>query len=137
MEAWQIPLISGALSFLYDVGKELLIEIRSRREVTSTQDNGTSLDKVIYDLTLVPKDVALKATVDAAAFENKTEALESLVRLSNIYTKNYTAAKEKAAMWGPGLVPPIINHEIEDAENNLTDISEKLHRLVKETLRTV
>jgi hypothetical protein len=45
--------------------------------------------------------------------------VKHLVRLLETYSRNYYITKEQYAKWGSALVPPIILHNMTDAENSM------------------
>jgi hypothetical protein len=46
--------------------------------------------------------------------------------LLEIYTKNYHLAEEQYAKWGSTLVPPIIIHNLTEAENEIAATTKEL-----------
>jgi hypothetical protein len=42
------------------------------------------------------------------------------------YSRNYHLAREQYAKWGDALVPPIILHNMQDAENAIVETIKKL-----------
>jgi len=47
-----------------------------------------------------------------------------------IYTRNYHLAKEQYAKWGSALVPPVILHNLEEAEDAVAKTTRKLQALL-------
>lgn len=136
MEAWQVPIVTSSLEFLYDVGRGLLADIRARHEKQSPNEpsnieRASFLEKALE----TKKEVRLKQQVNELGLQQRKEEIEHLIRLSNIYSKNYHAAKEKAALWGPGLTPQILLHELENAEENLFETLNKLKTEVDAVLK--
>jgi hypothetical protein len=139
MKAWQVPIITGTLEFLYDVGRGLLDEIRSRREASSdsTELESTALtqeelQKMLKLLKDNPKDSMLQARVDTTYLSDHRSEIRHLLNLKDTYLENYRLAQSKAAKWGPGLVPPIVIHELRDAEANLLLVVAKLIGILQE-----
>ena len=62
-------------------------------------------------------------------FESKSK-VENLLSLLEIHSKNYYLAKEQYAKWGSALVPPIIKHNMEEAENEIESTISELKTIL-------
>jgi hypothetical protein len=134
MDAWQVPIITAALEFLYDVGRRLVDEIATRKNQDNVSHEKTP-DPISSELERYNKAELMATKVNVEELEEHKEKLDHLLRLRDIYTKNYYNAKEKTAMWGPGLVPPIVLHELDDAESNLLKLVGDINGSVKAILK--
>lgn len=135
LETFSIPVLMKAVDFLFDETKKILEERRLRRaqeqkELVSTQEIEPSPS--INENIINTKEVALQTKIDEARFRNSEVELQHLLTLKDTYTKNYHLAKEKYARWGSALVPPIIVHELNESENEILKIAEKLQDILGE-----
>jgi hypothetical protein len=134
MEAWQATLLGVAIRIVYDSGREVLNEILSRKRAVAPKDDHSELEHLSTNLSMQNLDELLHSTVTENQISKHSQHIEHLSRLFELYKRNYRNAKEKAAMWGATLVPPIILHEIEDAEDNLVVVIKQLREAVALTL---
>jgi hypothetical protein len=55
--------------------------------------------------------------------------------LLETYTRNYQLAREQYAKWGSALVPPIIVHNMDEAENSVLDTLKQLEAVLSKVYR--
>jgi hypothetical protein len=134
MEAWQATLLGVAIRIVYDSGRDLVKEILERRRAAAPSEDQSEIAQLSEKLSTKEPDAILHSEVMEKQVSKHSEYIEHLTRLFEIYQRNYQNAKEKSAMWGAALVPPIVLHELEDAEKNLVDVLEKLRSAVNSTL---
>jgi hypothetical protein len=56
--------------------------------------------------------------------------VQHLVRLLETYSRNYYLAREQYAKWGSTLVPPIIVHNMNEAENSMLETIKRLEAIL-------
>jgi len=64
--------------------------------------------------------------VDEILWQNHEEEVQHLVRLLETHSRNLHIAREQFAKWGSALVPPIVVHNMNEAENAMLDTIRKL-----------
>ena len=137
LEAVQIPILLKAIDFVFDEGRRILEERRERRRAetsapASQPPQAEEQPKEQEAAVLAPeqaeeikKDLTA-AKVDEGLWRNHEADVKHLVTLLETYTRNYQIAKEQYAKWGSALVPPIIVHNLTEAENAIADTLQKL-----------
>jgi len=136
LEVFAIPVLNKAISFLFDEGSKIMQERRDRRKATleselkrsDANEETTIVTKAAPDSRIAAHKVddLLKLKVSESAWTNHEAQVQSLLTLLEIHSKNYRLAREQYAKWGSELVPPIILHRLEEAENNLSKTLEEL-----------
>lgn len=128
----QLPILLKAIDFVFDEGHKILEERRERRKMNASPAESendeaakattpTELEKVNEF-----KQDLLASKIDEPLWQNHEEEVKHLVRLLETYSRNYYLAKEQYAKWGSALVPPIIVHNLTDAENSMLDTIKQL-----------
>ena len=144
IEAIQIPILLKAIDFLFDEGRKILEERRDRRkaEEAPSISRGPEPARVsppVEQEAVVGKEVQkeetdkqelLTAKVDELSWRDNEEEVQHLVRLLETYSRNYHLAKEQFAKWGSALVPPIILHNMTEAENAVVDTVQRLEAVL-------
>ena len=128
----QLPLLLKAIDFVFEEGHKILEERRERRKMdnVSTKDENPEPAKEL----VVPepeeeeeiRQDMLTAKVDELLWQNNQSEIQHLVTLLETYSRNYHLAKEQYAKWGSALVPPIIMHNMTEAENSMIETVKKL-----------
>ena len=130
----QIPILLKALDFVFDEGRKILEERRERRkqsepataqasEVPEPAAEPAPVDPEKQDEI---KQELLTSKVDEILWKNHELEVQHLVRLLETYSRNYHLASEQYAKWGDALVPPIIVHNMTEAENSMVTTLKKL-----------
>jgi hypothetical protein len=146
IEAIQIPILLKAIDFVFDEGRRILEERRERRKgetaAPAAQTPQQAEEKPPAEQEVVPlapeqaeeikKDLTA-SKVDQSLWQNHEAEVKHLVALLETYSRNYHIAREQYAKWGSALVPPIIVHNLTEAENSIADPIQKL----EETLSKV
>jgi hypothetical protein len=57
------------------------------------------------------------------------------VTLLETYSRNYHLAREQYAKWGSALVPPIIVHNMVEAENSVLDTLKRLEAVLSKVYK--
>jgi hypothetical protein len=127
------PLLTQAISFLFDEGKKILEERRARRQNTPTsvlvdtnpekEQKPQSMEKVGV---ISSKEEALKQEVPQAVWNNSEAKIKHLMTMLKIQTNNYYLAKEQYNIFGKGMVPQIISYNLSEAEDGVAKTTSEL-----------
>jgi hypothetical protein len=132
----QLPILLKAIDFVFEEGRKILEERRERRKLQdhlSVNEEKSSAQEIVP---LAPekageiKQDLLASSVDELLWHNNEQELQHLVRLYDIYSRNYYLAREQYAKWGEALVPPIIVHNLKEAENAMIDTINRLETVL-------
>ena len=134
IDAVQLPILLKAIDFVFDEGRKILQERRERRktnESTPAVNEVPELDATEIIPLEPEKAVEVKqelsaSKVDESLWQNHEAEVQHLIRLMETYSRNYHIAKEQYAKWGSALVPPIIMHNMTEAENAMIETLKKL-----------
>jgi hypothetical protein len=61
--------------------------------------------------------------------------VQHLVKLLETYSRNYHLASEQYAKWGSALVPPIIVHNMNEAENAVAETLKRLEAVLSKVYK--
>ena len=137
----QIPILLKALDFLFEEGHKILAE---RRERNKTEVTPQSSDQPEPVRGLPPPDMQeakgnkqdlISTKVDEILWQNHEMEVQHLVRLLETYSRNYQLASEQYAKWGSALVPPIIMHNRNEAENSVLETLKKLEAVLSKVYK--
>ena len=149
IEAIQIPILLKAIDFLFDEGRKILQERRERRKA-ETEAPSISGDAQPAQVTPPVKETAkaeevqkeetdkqelLTSKVDELAWRDNEEEVQHLLRLLETYSRNYHLSKEQYAKWGSALVPPIIVHNMTEAENSMLKTLKQLEDVLSKVYK--
>lgn len=134
MDAVQIPILLKAIDFVFDEGRRILEERRERRkaEASASQTPAAPQQKEEEALPLPPeqaeavKQDLVAAKIDELLWQSHEGEVKHLVALLETYSRNYHLSKEQYAKWGSALVPPIIVHNLTEAENAMLNTLKRL-----------
>ena len=136
LETIQIPILLKAIDFVFDEGRKILEERRARRETAQSAQNSEAPPPApdvspaeIEERDEVKQDL-LKSKVDGILWQNHELEVKHLVKLLETYSRNYHIASEQYAKWGSALVPPIIVHNMTEAENSMVETLKKLEEVL-------
>jgi hypothetical protein len=128
----QLPLLLKAIDFVFEEGHRILKERRDRNK----KDDSTAKDEIQEPVKeLVPptpmddketKQSLIDSKIDEILWQDHELEVQHLVKLLETYSKNYYLAREQYAKWGDALVPSIIVHNLQDAENSMIETTRKL-----------
>lgn len=132
----QIPILLKAIDFIFEEGHKILEERRERRRANAPAQEqpgaqpagGTPPPEVHVDPAMKPG--LLTARVDERLWQNHEQEVQHLVRLLETHSRNYRVASEQYAKWGSALVPPIIVHNLTEAENSIVETLRKLEAVL-------
>lgn len=127
LEAAALPILTQAVSFLFDECKQILAERRKRREqageVSESKPASPSEESV------QTKTDALQEKVVEEEWMAARSEIEQKVKLLRTYIKSYHFNQEKEAMYGVAL-PLHIMHEMEKQEAQIAQITQELQDLL-------
>jgi hypothetical protein len=137
-----VPILIKTLDWLFGEGSKILQERRERRKVN--QEPATKTDVVTTPtvpenevVTIQSKEDALKQPIVKGTWSKSEAKVAHLLSLLDIYTKNYYLAKEEYAKWGSALVPPIIVHNLTEAEDNIAATTKELEDILSKSYEKV
>jgi hypothetical protein len=128
----QLPILLKALDFVFDEGRKILEERRERRKMNaSVPSNETQEAPAEVPILEAEKQEEIKqdllvSKIDEILWQNHEKEVQHLVRLLETYSRNYYIAKEQYSKWGSALVPPIIVHNMTEAENSMIETIKRL-----------
>ena len=130
----QLPLLLKAIDFVFEEGHKILDERRERRKIDDHSQTGeitpepaTNIDPPTEpEMGIEIKNDLLASKIDELMWQNNQAEIQHLVKLLETYSNNYYLAKEQYAKWGDALVPPIIVHNMQDAENSMIETIKQL-----------
>ena len=137
----QIPILLKAIDFVFDEGRKILEERRERRKMndTSPKTEGQEPPKEAEPLEIEQvrevKQNLLASKIDDLSWLNHEEEVQHLVRLLDTYSRNYHLAKEQYAKWGSALVPPIIMHNMTEAEGSMIETIQRLQTVLSKVYK--
>ncbi len=131
----QLPILLKAIDFIFDEGHKILEERRARRQ---TEENAPKSEEPKTEEMILrkPEQEAeikqdlLGSKIDELLWQNHEQEVQHQVRLLETYSKNYHLASEQYAKWGSALVPPIIVHNMTEAENSMLETIKKLENIL-------
>ena len=140
----QLPILLKAIDFLFEEGHKILAERRERRERQKMETLAQNSDQPEPVKGLPPPDVQEKqeikqdlitTKIDEILWQNHELEVQHLVRLLETYSRNYHLASEQYAKWGSALVPPIIMHNMNEAENSVAETLKKLEAVLSKVYK--
>ena len=136
----QVPILLKAIDFVFEEGRKILEERRERRKMNdASKTEVEELPKEIIALPVIQgqevKRDLLASKIDDLSWLNHEEEVQHLVRLLEIHSRNYHLAKEQYAKWGSALVPPIIMHNMTEAENSMLETIGRLQAVLSKVYK--
>jgi hypothetical protein len=140
IETVQIPILLKAIEILFDEGRKFLVERAERRKAAAqSRQQDQEPDLAVHPSPPEPdpeiKQDLLKSKIDELLWKNHEEEISHLVRLMETYSMNYHVAREQYAKWGSALVPPIVVHNMTEAENAMSETLQRLERVLSKVYR--
>ncbi|HKG55160.1 MAG TPA: hypothetical protein VKB04_12935 [Anaerolineales bacterium] len=137
----QLPILLKAIDFVFDEGRKILEERRERRKTsdsTATIENQEPAKETtpaeIQEKKEVKQDL-ITSKIDEILWQNHELEVQHLVKLLETYSRNYHIASEQYAKWGSALVPPIIVHNMTEAENSMIDTIKRLETVLSKVYK--
>jgi hypothetical protein len=143
LDTIQIPILLKAIDFIFDEGRKILEERRERRKLSApapaeesetAQPTAEITPAEVQERNEIKQDL-LKSKVDEIQWKNHELEVQHLVRLLETYSRNYHLASEQYAKWGSALVPPIIVHNMTEAENSMVETLQKLEDVLSKVYK--
>jgi hypothetical protein len=137
----QIPILLRAIDFVFEEGHKILAERRERKKMETRVQNTDQPTPVMGTLppdlqeTQDIKQDLITTKVDEILWQNHEMEVQHLVRLLETYSRNYHLASEQYAKWGSALVPPIIMHNMNEAENSVAETLKKLEAVLSKVYK--
>jgi len=137
----QIPILLKALDFLFEEGHKILADRRERKKIETQAQTGVPTEVVqgMPPPELQPKEEVkqdlITTRIDEILWKNHELEVQHLVRLLETYSRNYQLASEQYAKWGSALVPPIIVHSMNEAENAVAETLKKLETVLSKVYK--
>ena len=137
----QLPLLLKAIDFVFEEGHKILEERRERRKMNNALPDNETITPGNEPVPLESEDGKeirqdlLTSKIDELLWQNHQAEVQHLVKLLDTYSHNYHLAKEQYAKWGDALVPPIIVHNMQDAENSMLETIEQLENVLSKVYR--
>ena len=143
----QLPLLLKAIDFVFEEGHRIL-EARRNRKKTVNGDAGIVKEDPnepgnepalprpadAADTKEVKQDL-VESKIDELLWQDHQPEIEHLVKLLETYSKNYYLASEQYAKWGDALVPSIVMHNLQDAENAMIETTKKLETVLSKVYK--
>jgi hypothetical protein len=129
----QLPILMKAIDFVFEEGRKILEERRERRKAAAAPSENKAQEPAPKEIALLEpekqieiKQDLLASKIDEILWQNHEAEVQHLVTLLETYSRNYHVAKEQYAKWGSALVPPIILHNLTEAENSMIETIKRL-----------
>jgi hypothetical protein len=139
----QLPILMKAIDFVFDEGRKILQERRERRQAEDAapalQAPQQAEEKPPAEQEIAPispeqaeeiKKDLIASKIDEVLWQSHEAEIKHLVTLLETHSRNYRIAREQYAKWGSALVPPIILHNMTEAENAVADTLGKLETVL-------
>src|SRR6266498_3335609 len=137
----QVPILLKAIDFVFDEGRKILEERRERRKMndipskSEVQEPQKEIAPLEIEKATEVKEDLLASKIDDLLWRNHEEEVQHLVRLLETYSRNYHLAKEQYAKWGDALVPPIIVHNMTNAESSMIETIGRLETVLSKVYK--
>jgi hypothetical protein len=144
----QLPILLKALDFIFEEGRKILEERRERRKMSMPAQTSQTPEPAAEASEPTPEAVAaeiqekneikqdlLTSKIDEILWQDHELEVKHLVKLLETYSRNYHLASEQYAKWGSALVPPIIVHNMTEAENSMVEILKQLEAVLSKVYK--
>jgi hypothetical protein len=118
-----------------------LAERRERKKVETQTQNSVVPEAVqglpppnLQEKAEIKQDL-VTTKIDEILWKNHELEVQHLVRLLETYTRNYHLSSEQYAKWGSALVPPIVVHNMNEAENSVAETLKKLEAVLSKVYK--
>ncbi|HNQ94254.1 MAG TPA: hypothetical protein PKK96_06395 [Anaerolineales bacterium] len=149
LDAMELPILLKAIDFVFEEGRKILAERRERRmakdasapaeakpaEAEPAVPAALSESKGAMEAKEESKQELLTVKVDESLWRNYEVEVQHLMRLLETYSRNYQIAKEQYAKWGSALVPPIIVHNLTEAEDAMVETIKQLEAVLSKVYK--
>ncbi|HLF75547.1 MAG TPA: hypothetical protein VI524_14415 [Anaerolineales bacterium] len=137
----QLPILLKAIDFVFEEGRKILEERRERRKLQAgspqSDDPGPAQETTLLEPQREKelKQDLLASKIDEILWQNHEPEIQHLVRLLETYSHNYYLAREQYAKWGSALVPPIVLHNMTEAENSMLQTMQQLESVLSKVYK--
>ena len=137
----QLPILLKAIDFIFDEGRKILEERRERRKAEAAAPDDKSAEPTQEPAPAEEQEQAevkqelISSKIDEIVWKDHEAEVKHLVKLLETYSHNYHLAKEQYAKWGSALVPPIILHNMTEAENSMLETIKKLESVLSKVYK--
>jgi hypothetical protein len=137
----QLPILLKAVDFIFEEGRKILEERRERRKMNNSAESSENQEptkEIIASEAQIDSEIKqdlLESKIDEVLWQDHELEIQHLVRLLEIYSRNYHLAREQYAKWGSALVPPIIVHNLTDAENSMVETIKQLEFILSKVYK--
>ncbi|HUE97620.1 MAG TPA: hypothetical protein VMN99_00115 [Anaerolineales bacterium] len=140
----QLPILLKAIDFIFEEGRKILEERRERRKMSVPAQSSESPEPAPEVPEAAPAEVQenheikqdlLTSKIDEILWQDHELEVKHLVKLLETYSRNYHLASEQYAKWGSALVPPIIVHNMTEAENSMVETLKQLEAVVSKVYK--
>ena len=139
----QLPILLKAVDFVFDEGRKILEERRERRKADAASQSGKGEEQAPAEEAVLAdgqdqvevKQELVSSKIDEIVWKDHEVEVNHLVKLLETYSHNYHLAKEQYAKWGSALVPPIILHNMTEAENSMLETIKKLEGVLSKVYK--
>ncbi len=142
MDPITAPILLKTVDWLFGEGSKILQERRERREANRDAGHETAEPLTLPHVptfaenSILSKEAALRSPIDETAWADSEANVRHLLTLLEIHTRNYQLAKQQYAQWGSALVPPIITHNLAEAENAIATTTKELQSVLSKVYGT-
>jgi len=136
-----LPILLKAIDFVFDEGRKILEERREQRkngDSAPVPENPAPSQEVPasqVQTTNETKQDLLSSKIDEILWQDHELEVKHLVKLLETYSRNYHLASEQYAKWGSALVPPIIVHNMTEAENSMIETLKQLETVLSKVYK--
>jgi hypothetical protein len=137
----QLPILLKAIDFVFDEGRKILEERRERRkngdstQTSAPQEPAHETTPAEIQQASETKQDLLASKIDEILWQDHELEVKHLVKLLETYSRNYHLASEQYAKWGDALVPPIIVHNMTEAENAMVKTIKQLETVLSKVYK--
>ena len=137
----QLPILLKAIDFIFDEGRKILEERRERRKAEAAPQDAKNPEPAEEAPSAEEQKQAevrqelVSSKIDEIVWKDHEAEVKHLVKLLETYSHNYHLAKEQYAKWGSALVPPIILHNMTEAENSMLETIQKLEGVLSKVYK--
>jgi hypothetical protein len=137
----QLPILLKAIDFVFDEGRKILDERRERRKTSDSAPSSENQEPAqemapvqIQEKNEIKQDL-ITSKIDEILWQNHELEIQHLVKLLETYSRNYHLTKEQYAKWGSAMVPPIIVHNMTEAENSMLGTIQRLETVLSKVYK--
>lgn len=136
IETLAIPTLLKAVDFIFGEGSRILQERRERRRAErelpdkDSEAGNRPANPAMSSGAITSQEEARQGPIEEIAWLDSEKHVKHLMSLLETYTRNYYLAKEEYAKWGSALVPSIIVHNLDEAEDGILKITKELQSIL-------